>query len=81
MSQDTPDEKPTIDADMTILDVVSTYRQTEAVFKRYDEKAGGCLCCQALFDPLKDLAQRYGLDLAELIADLENASRCDSQPI
>jgi hypothetical protein len=81
MSQDVPLEKSTIDAEMTLLDVVSRYRQTEAVFKQYDEKAGVCLCCQALFDSLKDVAQRYGLDLAELIADLENASRCGSQPI
>jgi hypothetical protein len=72
-------EKPNIDPEMTILDVVSKYRQTEGVFKQYDEKAGVCLCCETLFDPLKDVAQRYGLDLAELISDLENASRCDSE--
>lgn len=56
MSKSKAHEKPTIDPDMTILDVVSRYRQAEAVFERYDEKAGVCLCCQALFDPLKDVA-------------------------
>ena len=71
MRQDGTDEKPIIDPEMTTLDIVSRYRQTEAVFKKYDEKAGVCLCCQALFDPLKDVAQRYGLDLTELIADLK----------
>jgi hypothetical protein len=80
MSQDTPHEKLTINAEMTILDIVSSYRRTEAVFKQYDVKAGVCLCCEALFDPLKDVAQRYGLNLAELMADLENASRCDNEP-
>ena len=71
MRQDGTDEKPIIDPEMTTLDIVSRYRQTEAVFKKYDEKAGVCLCCQALFDPLKDVTQRYGLDLTELIADLK----------
>lgn len=57
--------------EMTVLDVVSRYRQTEAVFRKYDEKAGVCLCCQALFDSLQDVAERYGLDLVKLLADLE----------
>jgi hypothetical protein len=71
MSKNKAHEKPTIDPDMTILDVVSRYRQAEVVFERYDEKAGVCLCCQALFDPLKDVADRYNLDLGKLIADLK----------
>ena len=73
MSQNTSDEKPNIAPDMTILDVVSRYRRTEAIFKQYDEKAGVCLCCQALFDPLKDVADKYGLDLEQLTADLQAA--------
>ena len=71
MSKSTAHEKPTIDPNMTILEVFSRYRQTEAVFKRYDEKAGVCLCCQALFDPLKDVADKHNLDLRKLIADLK----------
>ncbi|MBN2126692.1 MAG: hypothetical protein JW821_20495 [Deltaproteobacteria bacterium] len=58
---------------MTLLDVLSRYRETEAVFRRYDNKAGDCLCCKALFDSLKETARKYGLDLAGLIADLEEA--------
>lgn len=60
-----------IHPDMTILDVVAMYRDTEKVFRQYDEKAGVCLCCQALFDPLKVVAHKYGLDLDELLKDLE----------
>ena len=56
---------------MTVLDIISKYRETEAVFKRYDEKAGECICCQALFDTVQDVAQKYGLDLTELMTDLE----------
>jgi hypothetical protein len=57
--------------DMTVLDIVSKHRETEAVFKRYDEKAGECICCQALFDSVQDVAEKYGLDLGQLISDLK----------
>jgi hypothetical protein len=59
-----------IDPGMTILDVVSMNRKTEAVFRRHDEKAGACLCCEALFEPLSSVAVRYGLDLDQLMEDL-----------
>lgn len=61
-----------ISPEMTVLDIISKHRETEAVFKHYDEKAGECICCRALFDTVGDVAQRYGLDLAELMVDLEN---------
>ena len=74
MNRDQSDERPVIDPGMTILDVVSQYGQTESVFKQYDEKAGICLCCQALFEPLKDVAEKYDLDLNQLITDLMDAT-------
>ena len=74
MSRDTPFEPPAIQPGMTILDVVSRYRRTEAVFKRYDESAGVCLCCQALFDTLQDVAEQYGLDLEQLTEELQTAA-------
>lgn len=58
---------------MTVLDIVFQFRQTESVFKQYDEKAGVCLCCQALFEPLEEVADKYNLDLKQLIADLTTA--------
>ncbi len=67
-------KKQHIYPEMTVLDVVSLYRKTEAVFKKYDELAGECICCQALFDPIKKVAERYGLDLERLLADLENTT-------
>lgn len=60
--------------EMTVLDVVSKYRQTESVFKQYDQNAGECICCQALFESLQDVAARYNLDLEELLTDLETAA-------
>ena len=62
-------------AEMTVLDVVSRYRQTEVVFAKYDEQAGDCICCQALFEPLRAVAAKYGLDLERLVADLETSAR------
>jgi G3E family GTPase len=55
---------------MTVLDIVSRYRATEAVFKRWDSQAGECICCQALFDTLQQVADRYRLDLDQLMAEL-----------
>lgn len=65
---------PFITSEMTILDVVSSYRETEKVFKRYDEKAGVCLCCKALFEPLGDVAEKFGLALDQMLSDLEKAA-------
>jgi hypothetical protein len=56
---------------MTVLDVIGRFRQTEEVFRSYDHKAGVCICCQALFEPLDAMSRRYGLDLDELMKDLE----------
>ena len=61
--------------EMTVLDVVSKYRQTEAVFKHYDQQAGECICCQALFESLQDMAARYRLDLERLLSDLNKAAK------
>lgn len=70
-SKETPSK---ITPDMTVLDVVSRWRQTEAVFRSYDKTAGECICCNALFETLSDAAARYRLDLASLIRDLQEAS-------
>ena len=66
------DTNNSIYLEMTVLDVVSRYRQTEAVFKRYDALVGECVCCQALFESLRDMAGKYNLDLKTLLADLES---------
>ncbi|MFP4160274.1 MAG: hypothetical protein ACLFML_07010 [Desulfobacterales bacterium] len=60
--------------DMTVLEVVSRWRQTEAVFRSYDKTAGECICCNALFETLSDAAARYRLDLARMIRELEEIS-------
>lgn len=77
----TRDPKETfITPDMTVLDVVSRYRTTEGVFKRYDDRAGTCICCEALFETLDHLAQKYDLDLNGLLEDLEEEACRSSKP-
>ena len=65
---------PCIQPEMTVLDVVSRYKKTETVFKLYDKQAGECICCQALFETLRNIAVRYGLNLDKLLLDLEAAA-------
>lgn len=61
-------------AEMTVLDVVSTFRGIEQAFAKYDQQAGTCICCQALFDPLEEVAEKFDLDLDGMIGDLEAAA-------
>ena len=63
-----------ITGDMTLLDVVQISRATEDVFRARDEQAGECLLCNALFDTVAATAERYGLDLEELLVELEQAA-------
>lgn len=64
-----------IEPGMTVLDIVSTYSAAQEVFKRWDDRAGECICCNALFESLDAVAEKYNLDLAALVQDLRNAAR------
>ena len=63
-----------IEPGMTVLDIVSTYNATQEVFKRWDDRAGECICCNALFESLETVAEKYNLDLSALVQDLKNAT-------
>jgi len=75
MSGKEAESNSVINEQMTILDVVSQFRATEKVFKKYDKEAGTCLCCEALFEPLWKVAQEYGLELDRLLNDLRQAAK------
>jgi hypothetical protein len=62
-----------IAANLTVLDVVSTYPETEVIFKSYDARVGECICCQSLFDTVQQVADKYGLDLPEILKKLNSA--------
>jgi len=62
-----------ITPNMTVLEVIDRYRNTESVFKKYDEQAGICICCQSLFETLREVAKKYRLNLDQFLLDLEDA--------
>jgi hypothetical protein len=66
--------KQLITPEMTLIEVLHQHRQTEAVFRRYEGEAQGCLLCHALFDTLAEAAAKYGLDLDRLLQDLEDSA-------
>jgi hypothetical protein len=69
--------KDPITPEMTIIEVLHQHRQTEAVFRRYEGEAQGCLLCHALFDTLAEAAAKYGLDLDRLMKDLQESASGD----
>lgn len=56
---------------MTVLEIIHRHRQTETVFRKYDEQAGTCICCNALFETLEEVAGKYNLGIEGLLMDLE----------
>ena len=67
-----------IHQDMTLLEAVQLHPATTAVFRSNDEQAGECILCNALFETIGATARRYGLNLEELLADLEHAAQQES---
>jgi len=68
------EENKAISEDTILLDVVSNWPATETAIKKYDEKAGVCLCCSCLFDTIGDVAARFSLDGKAFLSDLQKAA-------
>ncbi|MBN1473244.1 MAG: hypothetical protein JW914_01385 [Syntrophaceae bacterium] len=62
----------TVTADATLLDIVSKWPTTDAVFRRYDDLAGVCLCCNCLFDTIEEISQKYSFDLSSLMREIND---------
>jgi hypothetical protein len=69
-----PEEEAPITPEMTLIEILHQHRQTEAVFRRYEGEAQGCLLCHAIFDTLAEAAAKYKLDLDKLLKDLQKAA-------
>ena len=67
------DAAPPITADSQVCDVIFHYRSTEAVFKQYEVDTGHCICCESLFQTLRQVAAQYGLDLGDLLRRVRKA--------
>lgn len=57
-----------------VLDIVAAFKSTESVFRSYDNQAGECVLCNALFESLEDLAAKYHLDVNQLLARVRRAA-------
>jgi hypothetical protein len=58
---------------MTMIDIISRYRETEVICKRLEEETGACVCCKGLFLPLREAAKRFGFDPGTALTDLNAA--------
>ena len=63
-----------ITEEMSVLDIISAYPETEMIFKSYDEQVGECICCQMLFATVRQVTEKYNLDLTELLVKLNATS-------
>ena len=63
--------KDKISEDMTIKEVIDNYPETAMVFMKYNVGCIGCLA--ASFEKVKDIATVHGIDIKELIKDLNQA--------
>lgn len=60
-----------ITGDMSIIDIVNEYPESLQVFKEYGMGCIGCLA--ARFENLAQGAEVHGIDLEQLLADLNTA--------
>ena len=74
MAETSVEDMGTIQESMMLLDVISEYPETEAVFRCYDSRAGKCLLCHHLFETIAEVSMTYGLDKKKLLAELKKAA-------
>lgn len=63
-----------ITKDEEVLDVVEKYPAAQAIFEKYDERAGECICCSALFQTIEEVAAKYFFDLGTFLEDINRAA-------
>ncbi|MDD2272640.1 MAG: hypothetical protein PHP95_13485 [Desulfuromonadaceae bacterium] len=61
-----------ITTETTVLELVELCPETELVFKHYTRTRGICICCDALFCTLAEVAERYKIDSDELMRRLNS---------
>lgn len=62
-----------ITKDQEVLGVVEKHPGTQSVLEEYDEQAGECICCNALFRIIEEVAERSSLDLKGFLEDINRA--------
>lgn len=71
-----PDETPAVTASTTLLEAVQLNSACEEVLRAHDAQAGCCLLCSHLFDSIGHVAERYGLDLQQLLDECNRSQEC-----
>lgn len=61
-----------VTTETTVLELVELCPETELVFKHYTRRIGICICCDALFCTLSEVAERYEIDIDELMRRLNS---------
>jgi len=56
------------------LSIVEKYPRTQAIFECYEGQAGECICCNALFQTIAEVAAKYSLDLETFLDDINHAA-------
>jgi hypothetical protein len=64
-----------VDRSEDVLSVVERHPATQAVFEAYEAQAGECICCNALFRSIEEVAAEYCLDLETFLEDINRAAR------
>jgi len=64
---------------MTVLDVVSKNESTVEIFNSYNDMAGECICCNALFETVNDIIRKYNINSEEFLLRLKDAIK--NEPI
>lgn len=60
-----------LDLQLTLLDFVYKYRESEEYFKKLGEEIGQCILCTELFTPVQEIFNKYSLDVDKISKDLE----------
>jgi hypothetical protein len=63
-----------VDRSDELLSVVEKYPATQAVFEAYETQAGECICCNALFQTIEEVAAKYSLNLETFLEDINRAA-------
>jgi hypothetical protein len=56
-----------------VLDLVEEHHATQAVFEKYAEQAVECICCNAPFDSIEQMAAKHGLELERFLEYINRA--------
>ncbi|MHB8121956.1 MAG: hypothetical protein ACYDG4_07350 [Desulfuromonadaceae bacterium] len=61
-----------VTTETTVFELIELYPETELVFEHYTRRVGICICCEALFCTLREVADRYEIDIDELMRRLNS---------